>query len=84
MPAPKDPIKRADWIKKISLSRIGRSTIRGIPKTEDHKRKLRDANLGKKASEETKLKMSLKRRGKDNPAWKGKITIKCINLWKRI
>lgn len=41
---------------------------RGVPLTEEHKRKIGETNrqrmLGKKASEETKLKMSLSRKGR--------------------
>lgn len=48
--------------------------IRGVPRSEETKRKLSLANLGKKLSVETKLKMSVTRRklGKQGLHWKQK------------
>jgi NifU-like protein involved in Fe-S cluster formation len=40
MPSPKDPIKRAEWIKKFS------DKLRGKPKSEKHRRKISEAHLG--------------------------------------
>jgi hypothetical protein len=37
MPAPKDPIKRAEWIKKFS------DKLRGKPKSEEHRRKMSES-----------------------------------------
>jgi hypothetical protein len=78
MPGPKDPIKNAEWRKKIGLSRMGKPTTKG-PNTLEWKDKIRRTLTGRKATPETRLKQSLKRRGKDNPSWKGKVTIVCRN-----
>lgn len=78
---PKDPAKQEKYRRKISLSRTGKPTTKG-PTTDEWKDKIRRTLTGRKASAETRLKQSLKRRGKDNPAWKGKITIICINCGK--
>jgi hypothetical protein len=41
----------------------------GVPKSEQEKQKNRDAHLGKKATRETKEKMSIARRGENNPMY---------------
>lgn len=64
MPAPKDPVKNAEWRRKMSEARKG---TRRPPMSEEQKRKLRQANLGKTASEETRKKMSESRKGKKRP-----------------
>ena len=51
MPSPKDPIKRAEWIKKFS------DKLRGKPKSEEHRRKISEAHLGKIVSNETRRKI---------------------------
>lgn len=49
---------------------------KGIPRSKELKEKLRIINTGKKASEETRRKMSLKHMGEKSPGWKGGITPK--------
>lgn len=41
----------------------------GVPKSEQHKIKLSKANIGKKLSDETKQKISLRFRGSNNPCF---------------
>ena len=64
--------------RKLSKSMMGHTHNQGIKKTDEHKRKLAEANRGKKASEETRKKMSVVRIGKqvgeNNPMWKGGLT----------
>jgi len=52
MPSPKDPIKRAECIKKFS------DKLRGKPKSEEHRRKMSEAYTGRIVSIETRKKMS--------------------------
>jgi len=57
MPAQKDPNKRAEWIKKSS------DKLHGKPKSEEHRRKIREAQLGKIVAEETGKRISEARTG---------------------
>jgi len=61
MPAPKDPVKYAEWIKKNSEAHKGKhpseitrrktsDSLKGIPKSKDHVRKVREALIGRKLS----------------------------------
>ena len=56
MPAPKDPIIRAEWIKKFS------DKLRGKPKSEEHRRRMSEAH--KNISTETRRKISEAFKGK--------------------
>lgn len=62
MPAPKDPIKYAEWIKKLSVAnkkRTGeKSANYGKRFSEEWKRKIGESCKGKHVSEETKHKIS--------------------------
>lgn len=78
--------------KKMSLARLGKKYYQ---MTAEVKEKIRKAKLGKKMSEDAKLKMSLSRIGRfkkeDNPNWKGGKTKEndlirtsdSIKLWKK-
>ena len=73
----KNPIERA---KKIG------NALRGKKKplrSEEHKRKISEANKGRKHTEETKKKMSEMLKGNKNPRWKGGKP-KCIDCGKRL
>ena len=61
MPAPKDPIKYAEWIKKCSEARMGKhpseetrlktsASLKGRTKSKDHIRKVSEALKGRKLS----------------------------------
>jgi hypothetical protein len=47
MPSPKDPIKRAEWMKKFS------DKLRGKPKSEEQRRKMSDAHTRKNSTKGT-------------------------------
>ena len=76
-----NPAKREDVRKKISDKKKGKhfGGIKII--TEKFREKMREINLGRKASEESKKRMSMAQKnsywvqnqpkGKDNPLWKG-------------
>lgn len=78
MPAPKDPIKYAEYCRKISESNKRRSpesyqkpTLKGVPRSDETKRKISEGQIGKKRpgyidtlSPETRLKLSLATKGK--------------------
>jgi len=78
MPAPKDPIKYAEYCRKISEGHKNRSTesyqkptLKGKPRTEEDRKKISEGQLGKKRpgyidtlSQETRLKLSLATKGK--------------------
>jgi hypothetical protein len=57
--------------KKIGNARKGIPTRFGIPQPDSAKEKIRLSRLGTKASPETKLKLSLCRKGSKNSNWKG-------------
>jgi hypothetical protein len=59
MPSPKDPVKRAEWLKKLSQAKIGKYDGNKNP------------NYGKHLSEETKQKQREKLSGEKN-YWFGK------------
>jgi hypothetical protein len=56
MPAPKDPVKRAEWIARISTSKMGQ--LKGIPLTEEHVKKISNGLKGIPKSEVHKKKLS--------------------------
>jgi hypothetical protein len=66
--------KRPGW--KLSEGTKKRQGLakKGIPKTEEHKDKIRKKLKGRKLPEETCLKMRASRKGENNPAWRGGIS----------
>jgi nitrate/TMAO reductase-like tetraheme cytochrome c subunit len=50
------------------------SNRKGVSLSSETKRKISLANIGKKVSLETRLKLSNSRKGENNPAWKGGMT----------
>lgn len=75
MPAPKDPVKNAEWRKKLSeagrghvVSEETRSKIseakKGIPKSKEHREKLAAALRGRPLPEGTKIKISEAMKGR--------------------
>ena len=60
--------------RKISLSH------KGLKQTEEHKRNIGNAHIGKKHSIETRIKMRDKKIGVSNPGWKGGITEESIKI----
>jgi hypothetical protein len=63
MPAPKDPVKRAEWIERISTSKIGQG--KGIPLSEEHAKKISERSKGVPKSDTAKENMSKARMGKE-------------------
>ena len=89
MPSPKDPIKRAEWIRNLSISHEGKSSGRkgktgcipwnkGIPCATETRVKIGDANrikrLGTHHSLETCEKISASLSNENNPMWKGGVS----------
>jgi NUMOD3 motif len=62
MPAPKDPVKREEWIRKNRESHIGKR--KGIPMNDEIKEKIRKSNTGGPKSEEAKKNMSNSMKGR--------------------
>jgi group I intron endonuclease len=56
--------KISETRKSLGLAAGSNNPMYGKPRTEDVKEKLREANLGKKASDETRARMSRMRKGK--------------------
>lgn len=70
---------RIEVRQKIKLSLIGNNNgkgNKGIPKSEEHKKKMSLVNKGKKLSEETKKKISNSTSLEKNPNWNGGKTIR--------
>lgn len=68
--------KSEETLEKMRLANRNRSketkqklsnALKGKPKSESHRNKLREANLGKKASIETRIKLSVKRQERGSP-----------------
>ena len=64
-----------EWRERIKKGIVGKQPSRkGEHHTEETKQKLSKIHTGMKASSETKVKMSEKRRGSLNPAWMGGVS----------
>jgi hypothetical protein len=61
MPAPKDPVKREEWRKKLSDFNKGRKLK---PRSAEHCKKISEAKMGHSVSEETRIKIGNSCRGK--------------------
>lgn len=77
-----NPSKRLEVRKKISEAKKGVTTRSGYKLSDEHKRKIGVAHIGKIVSPDSRLKMSLSRKGKPCPN-KGKplIKIRGVNHW---
>lgn len=65
MPAPKDPIKREEWIENMRRARLGKpSGMLGKHCSEDTKKKMSESKKGVPKSEEHKRKVSIALTGK--------------------
>ncbi len=76
MPAPKDPERRAEWIRKNAEWHRGRShgggpkisaALKDVPKSPEHRAKLSQALMGHSVSQETRDKISSANRGHVSP-----------------
>lgn len=52
--------------RKMATAKLGRSVNKGVPKSEEHKRKMSLANIGKTLSFEHRLKLSVAAKGRKN------------------
>lgn len=66
MPAPKDPIKKAEWLKNISKAQIG---VKRGPFTEEAKKRMSEGQKGKKYGKKARENMS-KSRARGDKHWK--------------
>lgn len=66
MPAPKDPIKKAEWINNCSKGQLG---LKRKPFSEEAKKRMSEGQKGKKQPESMKKKTSERMKGEKHFAW---------------